>query len=113
MLENDLDLGLIFNEQRLISPSLTSGLTSSKRFLKRRSSLPGDPDSFCPPPIRRGSLLLNARLLVAGAFARAPLRCLLQNRGVTATPVPELPAAVVLQARGVRKASCVSWVIAA
>lgn len=54
MLENDLDLGLIFNQKRLTSPNLILHLTSSKCFLKLSSFCIETLTSFAPSPTSQG-----------------------------------------------------------
>lgn len=69
MLENDLDLGLIFNQKRLTSPNLILDLTFSKCFLKLFSFCIETLTTFAPLQLRKGSLLLNACQTFLGLFA--------------------------------------------
>lgn len=74
MLENDLDLGLIFNQKRLTSPNLIWDLTSSKCLLNLAPFFFFFLFSFFllskPRRRREGSLLLNVSQAFLGAFAR-------------------------------------------
>lgn len=77
MLENDLDLGLIFNQKRLASPNLIVDLTSSKCFLKLFCFCIETLTSFAPSPtLQRFFLLLNVCQPFLGMFASPQLPCL-------------------------------------
>jgi len=71
MLENDLDLGLIFNQKRLTSPNLILDLTSSKCFLKLFSFCFETPTSFAPSPTLQGLCALKCLSAVLGEVCKS------------------------------------------
>ncbi|XP_054051207.1 SERTA domain-containing protein 2 isoform X1 [Rissa tridactyla] len=97
MLENDLDLGLIFNQKRLTSPNLILDLTSSKCFLKLFCFCIETLTSFAPSPASQG--LFAFKCLSWGCLPVFSYVVCLQDRCVAIKLVLDLPGAVILQAR--------------